>query len=172
MPIIKRQITVAELLIALALILILAAVGSWALNPIERLKQGRDNQRISDLENLRKAVDLAISEGVPLTKTMGVPASSVSVGVTQAVDGTGWVGMNLSKQINTLPIDPSNSKTFIDVLSNAVTGEYQFISDGIYYVLRTHLEAEANKDYYSKDGNDNSWYEIGTAPGLSTYFGL
>jgi len=171
-PIIKRQITVAELLIALALILILAAVGFWALNPTERLKLGRDNQRLADLENLRKAVDLAVSEGVPLTKTMGVPASSVSVGVTPAVDGTGWVAMNLSKQINTLPIDPSNGKTFVDVLDSDVTGEYQFISDGIYYVIRTHLEAEANKDHYAKDGNENSWYEIGTAPGLSTYFGL
>jgi len=172
MSIIKRQITVSELLIALGLILILAGVGFWALNPVERLKQGRDNQRLADLENLREAVDLAISEGVPLAKTMGVPASSASVGATRAVDGSGWVAMDFSNQTDTLPIDPANGKTFTDIGKSVVTGEYQFIADGIYYILRTHLEAEVNKEYYAKDGNENSWYEIGTAPGLSTYFGL
>jgi len=164
--------TKLELLIALGLILILAAVGFWALNPVERLKQGRDNQRLADLENLRKALDLAVSEGVPLVKTMGVPASSASVGAAQVVGGSGWVAMDLSNQTDTLPTDPANGKTFTDVLGSSVTGEYQLISDGVYYVFRTHLEAEVNRDYYTNDGNENSWYELGTAPGLSTYFGL
>lgn len=172
MPAIRRQITVLELLIALALIFILAGVGVWALNPFERLRQGRDNRRLADLENLRKAVNLAVPEGVPLTKTMGVPSSSASVGATQVVDGTGWLPMDLSGLLDTLPVDPANGKTFTDVLGSFVTGEYQFISDGEYYVLRTHLEAEANRGKYAEDKNDNSWWEVGTAPGLSTYFGL
>lgn len=161
-----------ELFVTFGLILILVGVGFWVLNPIGRIKQSRDRQRLSDLETLKEAIDQALAEGVQLNKTLGVPVSSASVGATRAVDGTGWVAMNLSKQINTLPIDPSNGKTFVDVLGSSVTGEYQLIADGVYYVLRTHLETETYKDYYSKDGNENSWYEIGTAPGLSTYFGL
>lgn len=167
-----RQPTVLELLITLGLIFILVGVGFWVLNPMERFRQSRDNRRLVDLEDLKKAIDATISEGVPLAKTMGVPASSASVGATQATDGTGWVAMDLSGQIDLLPVDPTNGKTFTDILGSAVTGEYQFISDGKYYILRTHLEAEANREYYAKDGNENSWYEIGTAPGLSTYFGL
>lgn len=168
----NRGLTGFEFVTTLVFILILAGVGFWALNPIERLKQSRDNRRLADLDNLKEAIDLAVSEGVLLVKTMGVPASSASVGATQAVDGSGWVIMNLSTQIDILPVDPANGKTFIDVGESAVTGEYQLVSDGIYYVLRTHLEAEVNKGKYAEDKNDNSWYEVGTAPGLSTYFGL
>lgn len=168
----KRCFTVPEFLITLGLVLILIGVGFWALNPIERLKQGRDNRRLADLDNLKEAIDLAVSEGVPLVKTMGVPVSSASVGATRAADGSGWATMNLSTRIDTLPVDPVNGKTFIDIGGSAVTGEYQLISDGFFYVLRTHLEAEVNKGKYAEDKNDNSWYEVGTAPGLSTYFGL
>lgn len=167
-----RQFTVLEFLITSGLIFILVGIVLWALNPMERLRHGRDNKRLADLESLREAIDSAVSEKVPLAKTMGVPASSASVGVNRAVDGTGWVAMKLSDQIDLLPSDPVNGKTFIDVLGSSVTGEYQFISDGTCYVLRAHLEAEVNKEYYAEDGNENSWYEVGTAPGLSTYFGL
>jgi len=167
-----RQFTVLELLITSGLILILIGIVLWALNPVERLRQGRDSRRLADLESLREAIDSAVSEGIPLAKTMGVPASSASVGADQAVDGSGWVAMKLSDQMDLLPIDPVNGKTFTDVLGSSVTGEYQFISDGTYHVLRAHLEAEVNKEYYAEDGNENSWYEVGTAPGLSTYFGL
>lgn len=172
MSVLKRQITVLELLTALALIFILVGVSLWVLNPFERLRQDRDNQRLADMENLRKAVDLAVTAGVPLAKTMGVPSSSASVGATQVVDGAGWLPMDLSGLLDALPVDPANGKTFTDVLGSFVTGEYQFVSDGKYYVLRTHLEAEANRGKYAEDKNDNSWWEAGTAPGMSTFFGL
>lgn len=167
-----RALTVLELIIALGLLFILAGVSFWAINPVERIKQGRDSQRLSDLENVRRITDLATSSGVVLADTFGVPSSTAAVGATRAVDGSGWVPMVLSKQTDGLPIDPSNGEIYTDILESKVLGEYQFISDGVFYVLRTHLEAEVNKDKYAKDGNDNSWYEIGTAPGLSTYFGL
>lgn len=169
----KRDgLTILELVISLGLISILAGVSFWAINPIERLKQGRDAQRITDLETVRKAIDSAVSSGAHLGNTFGVPSSSAAVGATQKTDGSGWVPMNLSSKLATLPVDPVNGRTLSDVLGSKVLGEYQFISDGVYYVLRTHLEAEVNRDKYAKDGNDNSWYEVGTAPGLSTYFGL
>ena len=167
-----RGFTVLELLITLGLIFILAGVGFWALNPVERLKQGRDDQRLTDLANGRKAIDLATAAGVVLANTFGVPSSTVAVEATRVVDGSGWIPMVLADQLEALPIDPSNGKTFTDVLGSSVLGEYQLLSDGVFYVLRTHLEAEVNAEKYAKDGNDNSWYEVGTAPGLSSYFGL
>lgn len=167
-----RAFAAFEFVTTLALIFILIGAGFWALNPIERQKQNRDARRLDDLGNLRAAVDSALSAGIPLASTHGVPASSASVGATQAADSSGWMAMDLSGLLDTLPVDPVNGKTFVDVLGSSVTGEYQFISDREYYVLRTHLEAEANKGKYAEDKNDNSWWEVGTAPGLSTYFGL
>jgi hypothetical protein len=166
---IKRRVGTAETVITACLIIILAGVAFWVVDPIERLKRGRDNQRMNDLAELRESVDR--TEAL-LTSTQGVPVSSASVGATMAVDGSGWLPLNLNGQLETLPNDPLNGKTFTDVGGDAVIGEYQFISDGSYYVLRTHLEAEASREYYATDGNDNSWYELGDAPGLSTYFGL
>jgi len=34
------------------------------------------------------------------------------------------------------------------------------------------LEHEKNRGLYGEDGSDNSWWEVGNAPGMSTYFGL
>ena len=167
-----KGFSILELVVTLGLLSILFVVGFWAVNPIERLKQSRDSQRQEDLRIVREAVDAVVFGSVPLANTFGVPSSKSAIGATQKADGSGWVPMTLSAKIGVLPIDPSNEKTFTDVLGSKVLGEYQFISDGIYYVFRTHLEAEINRGKYAEDGNDNSWYEIGTAPGLSTYFGL
>ena len=161
-----------EAIASFLMVLILLAVGIWAVNPLERLQQNRDRQRLEDLETLQMAIDQAAFEGRTLPKTMGVPSSSASSGASTAVGGSGWVEMNLSSKLAELPVDPKNGETFVDILGNFVTGEYQFVRDGAYYVLRTHLEAEISRNLYTEDGNDNSWYELGTAPGLSSYFGL
>jgi len=169
--IIKRQkaVTRFELLASIVLAFILVAVGVWVLDPIGRLKLKRDSQRLSDLVLLKDAID---NTGTVLGSTHGVPVSSVSVGSTRAVDGSGWLPVDVSDQLKELPVDPLNGKTFVDVCGNSVVAEYQFISDGYKYVLRTHLEGAENRDYYANDGNDNGWYEVGDAPGLSAYFGL
>jgi len=161
-----------ELFLSLGLVFILVGVVVWAVNPIERFRQRRDERRFTDFDRVKEAIDAALWDEVPLANTFGVPSSTVGIEVMTKVDGSGWVSMDLSNWVKDLPEDPLNEKTFTDVLESAVLGEYQFISDGAYYILRTHLEAEINKGKYTEDGNDNSWYEVGTAPGLSTYFGL
>jgi len=152
--------------------LILGAVALWAINPGERVRQARDEKRLTDLASVRNAIEAAVSANIPLGSTFGVPSSTVGGEATRKVDGSGWVPMNLSVQLSSLPVDPLDGRTFTDALGSKVLGEYQFISDGKYYVLRTHLEAEKNRSKYKEDGNDNTWYEIGSAPGLSTHFGL
>ncbi len=168
----RRGLSVVELILSVGLILILLSALFWAVNPPERLKQSRDTRRQSDFEGLKTAIEEALLGGEPLESTFGVPSSSVGFEVTWELDGSGWVPMVLPDWLVELPQDPSNGKTFSDVLGSRVLGEYQFISDGKYWVLRTHLEAETNRAKYYEDGNDNSWWEVGTAPGLSTYFGL
>ncbi|GMR19399.1 MAG: hypothetical protein BMS9Abin34_536 [Patescibacteria group bacterium] len=168
----KKGFSFVELVLSVGLVLILVGVAVLAVNPLERLKQGRDKKRLADFAQVKAAVDAALSEGSSLATTFDVPSSTVGVEVTTKTDGSGWVSINLGDGIAELPVDPLNGKTYTDVLGSSVLGEYQFISDGTYYILRTHLEAEVNKRRYAEDGNDNSWYEAGSAPGMSTYFGL
>lgn len=168
----KSGFNVIEFVFSLGLILILGAVFFWALNPLERVKQSRDKERLANFEQLKSAIDQAKSQETILGNTFGVPSSTVGVEVGFKVDGSGWIPMDLSVWFAELPVDPQNGKTIEDTLGSKVLGEYQFISDGKFYILRTHLEAEVNQGRYAEDGNDNSWFEVGSAPGLSTYFGL
>ena len=169
----RTALTVLELVISVGLVFVLAAVAFWAINPLERLKQGRDQARLGDFDAIRKAIESKFPSDQALeNSTFGIPSSTVGVEVSSKSDGSGWVPLDLTGQLPALPNDPRNGETFPDVLGSKVLGEYQFISDGSYFILRTHLEAEKNRDLYAQDGNDNTWYEVGTAPGLSTYFGL
>ena len=155
----------------MSLVLILAAVAFWAVNPLEQLKQGRDQKRLDDLEAIRSAIESQKAADQSLGTTFGIPSNTAGVGVSFKTDGSGWVPMALPG-LSELSRDPRNGEQFPDVLKSTVLGEYQYISDGNYFLLRTHLEAEINRDLYAQDGNDNTWYEVGNAPGMSTYFGL
>ncbi len=168
----RSGLALVELIFSVGLILIIGAVVFWAINPLERACQVRDQERLSALSLLREAIDASVSGGVALGSTFGVNSSTVGVDVSFRPDGSGWIPMDLSPRLSDLPRDPRNGETFPDVLQSKILGEYQFISDGKYYVLRTHLEAEVNRAKYAEDGNDNTWYEVGSASGLSTYFGL
>lgn len=169
----KSGLTVIELVLSVGLVLILTAFAFWAINPIERQKQARDRQREDDFTALRQAIESEeLKPGFAQSSTFGVPSGTAGVGASFSPDGSGWIPMKLSDYFSELPRDPRNGRSFPDVLGSKILGEYQFISDGRYYVLRTHLEAEKNRSKYATDGNDNTWYEIGNAPGMSTYFGF
>ena len=170
----KSGLSVLELLIAVGLLLILAAISFWAIDPIERQRQARDEQRVEDLEALRAAIEARITAGTSLgsSTTFGVPSGTAGSEISFKPEGSGWVPLDLSASFTFLPADPRNGTNFTDSLGSKILGEYQFISDGSYYVVRAHLESEFNRERYAQDGNDNTWYEVGNAPGMSTYFGL
>jgi len=169
----RGGLTLIELVLSVGLLLILAAIALWAINPIERQKQTRDRQRVEDFAALRQVIEAEESKAnFSQSSTFGVPSGTAGVGASFKADGSGWVPMKIADFFPELPRDPRNGENFPDVLGSKIMGEYQFVSDGKYYILRTHLEAETNRAKYAEDGNDNSWYEVGTAPGLSTYFGL
>src|SRR3989304_2848244 len=164
-------LTVLELVFSVGLVFVLIAVAFWAVNPLEQFKQGRDRKRMAEFEAIRTAIESQISTGQLLGTTFGIPSNTAGVGVSFKTDGSGWVPMTLPG-VDELPRDPRNGEQFPDVLNSAVLGEYQYVSDGKYFILRTHLEAEIYRDRYAQDGNDNTWYEIGNAAGMSWYFAL
>ncbi|MCX6783487.1 MAG: type II secretion system protein [candidate division WWE3 bacterium] len=156
--------TLVELLVVIAIIGILAAVALVAINPLEMIKKGHDAARISDLESIRKAIDLSIADS-SISLIAITEVDSNTSGATRLVDGTGWLGYTvvkapgLGKYLPVLPIDPINNATY----------HYRFastVSDG--YELNCHFESA---DYQAKEANDGGnsagWYEVGSYPGLT-----
>lgn len=179
----KKGFTLIELLVVIAILSVLATAVVIILNPAQLVKQGRDSTRISDMAALHSAIALYLSEVPGLTSwtaytyctANGSPVptgfSSCTVSASTTVDGTGWVPINFNaissgSPLSRLPIDPVNDTIYF----------YGFKSSS---TLRYELNAKMESTKYSyggtgdvvsntKDGgNDDNWYEIGNAPGLS-----
>ena len=157
--------TLVELLVVVAILAVLVGLSVIALNPLELMRKSRDAARLTDIASVRKAIDLVTTGGSTLSSsscTVLTPCGSLSG--TRNPDGTGWLNVDLSKYLPTLPIDPKAADgSFTDALGVLVPAEYQFANDGSYYLLRIHLESSANALLYSTDvGRSDSWYEVGT----------
>lgn len=166
--------TLIELLVVVAILGVLAAVAILALNPAEAQRKTRDSTRISDVATLRKAIDLAVAEGATLPGTVATPFTGNSTGNRSSSDPGNWVGMNVSKWLSVLPIDPRQNATDVTRLSDGTTTiasggmVYSFVSNGDTYELNAFLESTDNNTVVANDGgNQNLRYEIGTNPGLT-----
>lgn len=157
--------TLVELLVVVAILGIMMAVVLVAINPLAIMQKARDAARISDMDSLRKALDLSIADNnIGLSGSIALPTVGDSVSGTRAVDGTGWVSFNivtlpgLSKYLSVLPADPTNNATYY----------YRYSSDGSSYEIDCKFESA---DYQGKEavdgGNDPEWYEVGNNPGLT-----
>jgi len=182
----KKGFTLLELLIVIAILAILAAAVLVVINPAEILKKSRDTRRVNDLDSLRSALAMYITDvSSPDLDGTGVcstdewitsSTASCRSGVTggnchqsdgTAVDGTGWIPVNLSSistgsPIASLPIDPTNDADYFY--------SYRCDGDNTTFELNANLEST----YYTttisseiKDGGDDTdLYEVGTDPGL------
>ncbi len=157
----QKGFTLVELLVVVAIIAVLAGVVIVAINPAALLQKSRDATRLQDLENVHKALSLALADGeIALTAT-GTCASCTSLSGTQAVDGTGWVKFSiptgktgLAKYIPALPADPTNTATNVYTYGATTTG----------YELNAVLESPDNAAKMSTDGgNAAGTWEIGTS---------
>ena len=175
----KKGFTLIELVIVIGILAILATVVVLVLNPAQMLAQARDSQRMSDLGTIKSAIALylatadspavgATSKGTVSTACwFGTTCTTACSGVSTstAVDGTGWVNVNLtgttgSSPLSALPLDPSPTATY----------QYTYIGDAtnLTFELNANLESTKYSGLEATDGgNCSSVYEIGTAPGLA-----
>jgi type IV pilus assembly protein PilA len=165
----KTGFTLVELLVVIAIIAVLAAIVMLVLQPGEINKKNRDAARLTDLNNLQQAINIAVQEGSGanlLCNGGAYPCHGTSVTDGQANNGTGWVKVNVSGQktitLPTLPKDPVNTAGV------AGTGFHYFYcadnsggQEG--YEIDTGLESS---NYASKAANDGgtdaNLYEVGT----------
>lgn len=157
----KKGFTLVELLVVIAIVAILAGALMLVINPTALMQKGRDARRLDDMDNLTKAINLALADG---EMTLGVLGPFNSVTGTRLLDGTGYVRYTiptgktgLSKFIPTLPVDPLNTTT---------GGNYQYVfqSTASNFELNCVLEHPDNATKMSADGgNAAAVYEIGTS---------
>lgn len=152
--------TLIELLIVVTIIGVLAVLIIFAFNPNEIVKKTRDTNRISELNSVRKAIDIKISsDRSSPTVFTGTSGSSTDAGA-QKVDGTGWVKAHLSQHLSALPIDP--------IQGSDASYRYEFAQANDTYEIRVKLESQEKRDSVGKPdgGDDPDYFELGTNLGL------
>ncbi len=179
----RKGFTLIELLIVIAILGILSAAVVVVLNPGELLAQTRDSTRIDDMAKIQLAISnwLAGVDSPVMTDTGPFSTSNATCGfgtcavnATYAVDGTGWVGVNLTQvpggsPLATLPRDPTNNATY----------QYAYKGDSTNktFELNTRLESQKQRGKMTTDGGNantcSTWveetcyYEAGSDPGLN-----
>ena len=181
-----RSFTLVELLIVIAILAILAAAVVIVLNPAELLAQARDSQRISDVNMVKKAVDLFIvdnsttSLGVANRVYISIPDSSIScanitglptlpatwqyVCATSAnlrnINGTGWLPLDFTqvKGGSPIPYLPIDPQN-----DQTLTKYYQYIPGTNTFELTALMESEKQANAAAKDGGiDPGRLEVGS----------
>ena len=132
----KKGFTLLELLIVIGILAILSTTMLLVINPAEMLRKARDSQRISDLNNLKSAISLYltdvanpsfgsstyvyISNGItPSPTTVATSCgpsgiTNVSTTTSQAINGSGWIPISFASisggsPISAEPVDPNPS---------------------------------------------------------------
>ena len=158
----KNGFTLVELLVVIAIIAVLAGAVLIAINPVEMMKKSRDAKRLSDLDQLVRAMHLGLVEGEVTLKALAATGNSFDD--SQVVNGTGWIKYDiptatpvktgLGKYIPTLPVDPLNT----DGVS-----VYSFASTATDFEIDAVLESTDNDTKEAMDGgNKPAAYEVGT----------
>jgi Tfp pilus assembly protein PilE len=173
----KKNFTLLELLVVLSILTLLFVIAFWAIKPLEFFRKTRDAKRITDLENLKKAVELVLAENkgilILTTSTNNIiflslkddsPTCSTYINsglLPSPPAGYEYRCSNSPENINNgwLPINFSSStlvnlsKLLIDP-QNSPPYFYSFITNGTNFEFTAYLESENNKGPNSISSND------------------
>ncbi len=178
----KKGFTLIELLVVIAILAVLMSVVVITINPAEMLKKTRDTKRVSDLDALRTALNLYITDqgnlgnivatgtgkcythsiaSGPLNPTSGSLASScsssaVSTTASQAVDGTGWIPIPFSTITsgNPLSVLPVDPTAKLGNGANdcGPSGWHAYVFRGNSSTANFKIMANMESGYYSASG--------------------
>lgn len=158
----KSGFTLVELLIVIALIAILAAIGLVIYREVST--RARDATRVADLNSIKNAIQITINDALDMADTLcfnltpPCEESTYPKGPsTRNTDGTGWVKVNFDQEnvanFNLLPLDPINDNNF----------NFTYRSDGDYWQIEANLESSEYTYLLKQDGGNNpNRYEVGS----------
>lgn len=193
----KKGFTLIELIIVIALIALLATTVILVINPVKIFKEARDSQRIADIGQMNSAMSLyAATADLPASNPFGNTANCYAFGIkdksigagcggrfagrttttstVQAVNGTGWIPVDLTRSANGAPISawPVDPKPeWSEATSSAYF--YAYAADSLNnWEFNAHMEStryasSGTDDVESTDGGSIiSLFEFGTNVGL------
>lgn len=170
----KHGFTLIELLIVIGILGILVVAVLLTLNPAEAQRKTRDSKRMKDLGAVQSAVQQYLDNGGTIPTGAGVVTVLSSSGTTNP--STGWLGINVSAYMSTLPLDPTNNAVRIvsngcgaTVSSSAANMAYRMSMNGItnanpgLFEVNARQESDSNcKNVANDGGNSTQWAEVGT----------
>lgn len=172
----ERGFSLLIIFVLLFVVVLLGSVGIYLINPLEKLREDRDRKRISQLDELQKAVKLylrnnpsearlcdncSLGQTVFAHQGVRIGASEALVINSQSVGGPGWVPIDLSLNAGigrtpllTLPIDPLNKDPFVYTFTPGQDGKFK---------ITASFESKALLAKMATDGGTRvDRYEIGT----------
>lgn len=198
----RKGFTLIELIIVIAIIALLGTTVIVVLDPVEMFKEGRDSQRIADVEQMNRVMSLYaanvgdLSASICDNKCYAQTLEGVGFGTaprcgqrysaannnttvtstSQAIDGTGWVPVDLRPMstgipITAWPIDPKTVVNLNGLQTQVLVGTSQYYSFACLnsaWEFTAHLESARYTSSSSETdgGTDLRLYEVGTNVGL------
>lgn len=116
--------TLIEILVVIGMIALLATVVLVAINPARQFRQGRDSQRISNVNAILNAIGqyLADNKG-------SLPAAITTTKQNIATSGANLCAVLVPTYIPSLPVDPSVTTGPVSACTSTYDTKYKVIKD-------------------------------------------
>ncbi|MDD5431247.1 MAG: prepilin-type N-terminal cleavage/methylation domain-containing protein [Candidatus Pacebacteria bacterium] len=182
----SKSFTLVELLIVIGILTILGAVTVLIVKPDQVLKKSRDSRRLSEIQEINKAITIyqsleGSSFGTANKVYVSLPDSSSTcdnlslpelplpydyacstAANYRNMDGTGWLPINFSEHITS--VGALFSALPIDPINTASSGYYYMYITGGSYELTALLESDKylQENALADNGTDSGRIETGT----------
>ena len=151
----KGMVTILELTVAVAILLVMTSIIAFYLKPVKNQQRGKDAARITDIFTISRAIEEyrldknVLPDVINTTRTSNIlPVGNTSLSSANS----GWIDADFLGYLTRLPVDPVNTGANV----------YKYRTNGTTYELNAVLEIDNEKLMQNDGGNNTAVYEKGT----------